>query len=92
MNGLVKVEPVTEGTLGTAGVYYSAVITLDLPFEVVNFQFTGSSTSFHCFVGNCNSVDGSNKQVRLRLYRFTDFSSLADYDVYVRIIASGKLK
>lgn len=92
MNGLVKVEPVTEGTLGTAGVYYSAVITLDLPFEVVNFQFTGSSTSFHCFVGNCNSVDGNNKQVRLRLYRFTDFSSLADYDVYVRIIASGKLK
>jgi hypothetical protein len=92
MNGLVKVEPVTEGTLGTAGVYYSAVITLDLPFEVVNFQFTGSSTSYHCFVGNCNSVDGNNKQVRLRLYRFTDFSSLADYDVYVRIIASGKLK
>lgn len=92
MNGLVKVTPVTEGTLGTAGVYYSAVITLDLPFEVVNFQFTGSSTSYHCFVGNCNSVDGNNKQVRLRLYRFTDFSSLADYDVYVRIIASGKLK
>lgn len=92
MNGLIKVTPTTEGTLGTAGVYYSQVIYLDLPFEVVNFQFTGSTTSYHCFVGNCNSVDGNNKQVRLRLYRFTDFSSLADYDVYVRIVASGKLK
>lgn len=92
MNGLIKVAPVTEGQLGTAGVYYSEVIYLDLPFEVVNFQFTGSSTSYHCFVGNCNSVDGNNKQVRLRLYRFTDFASLADYNVYVRIVASGKLK
>lgn len=92
MNGLIKVTPVNEGTLGTAGVYYSEVIHIDLPFEVVNFQFTGSSTSYHCFVGNCNSVDGNNKQIRLRLYRFTDFSTLADYDVYVRIVASGKLK
>lgn len=92
MNGLIKVTPVTEGTLGSAGVYYSEVIYLDLPFEVVNFQFTGSSTSYHCFVGNCNSVDGNNKQIRLRLYRFTDFAGLSDYKVYVRIIASGKLK
>lgn len=92
MNGLIKVTPITEGTLGTAGVFYSEVINIDLPFEVVNFQFTGSSTSYHCFVGNCNSVDGNNKQIRLRLYRFTDFASLADYDVYVRIVASGKIK
>ena len=92
MNGLFKVTPVAEGTLGTAGVYYSEVIYIDLPFEVVNFQFTGSSTSYHCFVGNANSVDGKNNQVRLRLYRFTDFASLADYNVYVRIVASGKLK
>lgn len=92
MNGLIKVTPVTEGTLGTAGVYYSQVIYIDLPFEVVNFQFTGSSTSYHCFVGNCNSVDGNNKQIRLRLYRFTDLSTLSDYNVYIRIVASGKLK
>lgn len=92
MNGLIKVTPVTENTLGNAGVYYSEVIYIDLPCEVVNFQFTGSSTSYHCFVGNCNSVDGNNKQIRLRLYRFTDFASLSDYNVYVRIVASGKLK
>lgn len=92
MNGLIKVEPTTESTLGTAGVYYSQVIYIDLPFEVANFQFTGSSTSYHCFVGNTNSVDGNYKQIRLRLYRFTDFESLAGYNVYVRIIASGKLK
>ena len=92
MNGLIKVIPTTEGTLGTAGVYYSQVINIDLPFEVVNFQFTGTSTSYHCFVGNCNSVDGNYKQIRLRLYRFTDFAGLADYNVYVRIVASGKLK
>lgn len=92
LNGLVKVNPVTEGTLGNAGVYYSEVIYLDLPFEVVNFNFTGSTNSYHCFVGNCNSVDGNSKQIRLRLYRFTDFAGLADYNVYVRIVASGKLK
>jgi hypothetical protein len=92
MNGLFKVTPETENTLGTAGVYYSKEIYLDLPFEVANFQFTGSSTSYHCFVGDCNSVDGNSKQIRLRLYRFTDFAPLADYNVYVRIIASGKLK
>ena len=92
MNGLVKVTPTTEGTLGTAGVYYSAVIYIDLPFEVVNFNFTGTTTSYHCFVGNTNSVDENNKQIRLRLYRFTDFAGLSDYNVYVRIVASGKLK
>ena len=92
MNGLIKVVPITEGQLGTAGVYYSQVINIDLPFSVVNFQFTGSSTSYHIFVGNANSVDGNDKQIRLRLYRFTDFSSLVDYDVYVRIVASGKYK
>lgn len=92
MNGLVKVTPVTEGTIGTAGMYYSEVIYLDLPFEVVNFNFTGSVNAYHCFVGNCNSVDGNYKQARLRLYRFTDFAGLADYDVFVRIVASGKLK
>ena len=92
MNGLFKVTPKTESTLGTAGVYYSEVIYIDLPFEVVNFQFTGSSASYHCFIGNTNSVDGNYKQIRLRLYRFTDLDSLADYNVYVRIIASGKLR
>lgn len=92
LNGLVQVFPTTEGTLGAAGVYYSAVIYLDLPFEVVNFNFTGSTNSYHCFVGNCNSVEGNNKQIRLRLYRFTDFAGLVDYKVYVRIVASGKLK
>jgi len=92
MNGLIKVEPVSEGTLGTAGVHYSQVINIDLPFEVVNFQFTGSSTSYHIFVGNANSVDGNNKQIQLRLYRFTDFPNLDQYTVYVRIVASGKLK
>lgn len=92
MNGLIQVFPTTEGTLGAAGVYYSAVIYIDLPFEVVNFNFTGSTNSYHCFVGNCNSVDGNAKQIRLRLYRFTDFAGLADYKVYVRIVASGKLK
>lgn len=92
MNGLIKVEPVSEGQLGTAGVYYSQVIYIDLPFEVVNFQFTGSSTSYHIFVGNTNSVDGDNKQIRLRLYRFTDFPDINEYSVYIRIVASGKLK
>lgn len=92
MNGLIKVTPVNEGTLGTAGVYYSQAININLPFEVTNFQFTGSCAAYHCFVGNCNSVDGNYKQIRLRLYRFTDFASLADYNVYVRIVASGKLK
>lgn len=92
MNGLIQVFPETEGTLGAAGVYYSKVIYIDLPFEVANFNFTGSSTSYHCFVGNCNSVDGNSKQIRLRLYRFTDFAGLVDYKVYVRIMASGKLK
>lgn len=92
MNGFIKVFPVTEGTLGTAGVYYSETINIDLPFEVANFQFVGSGTAYHIFVGNTNSVDGNGKQVRLRLYRFTDFSGLVDYDVYIRIVASGKLK
>ncbi len=92
MNGLFKVTPTTEGTLGTAGVYYSQVIYIDLPFSVANFQFTGSSASYHIFIGNTNSVDGNDNQIRLRLYRFTDFSSLSDYNVYIRIIASGKLK
>ncbi len=92
MNGLIKVFPVAEGTLGAAGVYYSQAINIDLPFEVVNFQFTGSSTSYHIFVGNANGVDGNNKQIRLRLYRFTDFPNLDQYNIYVRIVASGKLK
>lgn len=92
MNGLIQVFPETESTLGTAGVYYSKVIYLNLPFDVVNFNFTGSTNSYHCFIGNCNSVEGNNSQIRLRLYRFTDFAGLVDYKVYVRIVASGKLK
>ena len=92
LNGIFKVSPVTEGTLGTAGVYYSEVIYIDLPFEVANFQFTVSSAAYHIMASNTNSVDGNNAQIRFRLYRFTDFSELSDNNVYVRIIASGKLK
>lgn len=90
MSGFIKVTPTTEGTLGTAGVYYSQTIYIDLPFSVSNFQFTGSGAAYHIFVGNTNSVDGNDKQIRLRLYRFTDFAGLSDYDVYIRIVANGR--
>lgn len=92
MNGFIKVTPTTEGTFGTAGIYYSEVIYIDLPFSVENFQFTGSSSAYHIMVGETNSVDGNDKQIRLRLYSFTDFASLANYNVHVHIVASGKYK
>lgn len=98
MNGVFNVTPqlMTAGQLGTAGVYYSETIRINLPFSVTDFQFVGSSAAYHCFVSDTNIGDTEDKSIRFRLYCLTDFESLIDpnanHKVFVRIIASGKIK
>ena len=91
MNGLFKVTPTTYGILGTANEYYSQVIYINLPFSCEGIQFTASSTDHHILVGNTNSVESNDKQIQFRLYRFAPFDVI-NSDVYIQIIASGKLK
>jgi hypothetical protein len=58
---------------------------------VENFQFTGTPASNYFLLTNAaitTDSEGDNK-IAFRLLRFTDF---ADMSLYVRIIASGKLK
>lgn len=90
MNGVFKVVPTTDTAQGTTKGYWSQSIDIDLPFSVVNFQFTGSSAVYFIFFANAN-MNGDNK-IRFRLFRFADFAELDGKDVYIRIIASGKLK
>lgn len=89
MNGEFKVTPTTEGNLGTTALYLSKEISISLPFSVENLQFTVSPTAHHLFAGNTNN--STDKQISFQLYRFTDFTDLSSSNIYVRIIASGKL-
>lgn len=91
LNGVFQVTPVMESTTGTAAVRYSEQIQIPLPFKVENFQFTGTPASNYFLLTNAaitTDSEGDNK-IAFRLLRFTDF---ADMSLYVRIIASGKLK
>jgi hypothetical protein len=88
MNAALKVSPVTDTAQGTDKGYWSQQIEVALPFAVTNFNFTGTSAAYFMFFANA-TMEGNNK-IRFRLFRFQDFANLADKDVYVRIIASGK--
>jgi hypothetical protein len=91
MNGVFKVTPEMDGTIGTAAARYSKQIQIPLPFEVENFQFTGTPATNYFMFANANVVtdDLGDQKIAFRLLRFLDFS---DISVDVRIIASGRYK
>lgn len=90
MSGFIQVFPTTDTAQGTEKGYWSSLIEVDLPFSVETFQYTGASASNFILFANA-SMNGDNK-IRFRLFRFSDYGSLSESGVYIRIMANGKYK
>lgn len=84
MSGIAKVVPVSESATGNG--YYSMTIRVPLPFAVKSIQFacTATSDTMVAYSGD------SETEISFKLFRFTDFTDLAE--TYVRIVASGTYK
>lgn len=93
LSGTFKVIPKSVETIGTAEIYYSEQIQIELPFPVETIQCTGAPAEQYYLFSNATLVskgdEENNAKIGFSLMSFTAFDT---DEVSVHLLASGRWK